>query len=528
MKKINIKIKFLAAFALLALMFTACNKDDEYEAPNSFSDVGWYIAYPQSPWPDTLLTNKDDYITFSDLSQNAVSHKWEIEKGNFFLKKPIARQDSIFDDKIAGSGSTTDKTAAIWFRNSGYNHVRLYNVFDEQVTFRGPNGYLGEAKPVGDKWVIDTTFVVDVYDSIVPQIRIEQKGVVKNHLSTTDTIYVEAGDTLEFFDLTTQGRPDDWQWNVGGSTVFEQSPSIVLKKLGVFAENTVIMRRSGPNIPGDYEKYEIPVPIRVIPSSQPFQLFGSIVELENQLIQIPFNGEFAPFIDQEQYFTVMLNGVQNTNFNLSINPDDATILDLMFNEPIYKSDVITIEYAGNGTLESTDTRSPEPFMETVNMFQHEAVVYDFEDVENHPNWLPRGDNLPTTTISISDEVADTGTYSLKVDAAAAGNWSSFQNLVNQYSLKGGVTYQMEYRIYKVAGAAINMNGPWINQAGEVRTQFWNNTVAGAPAETWVTVNPGGRYTPPADGSDFEVYIRHNGMGVLYFDNIRIMEVDERP
>lgn len=530
MKKNNIKYNLLTLVLLMSMVFIGCSKDDEYEAPNSFSDVGWYIAYPQSPWPDTLLTNKDDYITFSDLSQNAISHKWEIEKGNFFLKKPIARQDSIFDDKIAGSGSTADKTAAIWFRNSGYNHVRLFNVFSEKVTFRGPNGFRGEAKPVGDNWVIDTTFVVDVYDTIVPKIRVEQKGVVRNHLSATDTIFVEAGDTLEFFDETTTGRPDDWQWNIAGSTSFEQSPSIVLKKLGVFPENTVIMRRAGQNIPGDYERFEIPVPIRVIPSSQPFQLFGAITELENQLIQIPFNGEFAPFVDQEQYFNVTLNGTPNTNFTISINPDDATILDLQFGETIYRSDEIIISYDGSGTLESTDTRSPEPFTETVNMFQHEVIVYDFED--GGVNWTAHSGNLATTVIEPSTEVAASGSYSLKVDAAASGNWSAFENRIDQYSLEAGVTYQIEYKIYKVAGAVINMNGPWIQEDGQAGggfgNQFWNNTVAGAPADTWVTVSPGGRWAANKTADVFEIYIRHNGQGILYFDDIRVLEADERP
>lgn len=527
MKKHNIKLNLLGLLLLIGAIITGCNKDDDYEAPNSFSDVGWYFGYDNN-WPDTLLTNKDDYITFSDLSQNALVHRWEIEPGNFFLKKPIARQDSIFSDKVAGSGSSTEKTVPVWFRNSGYNHVRLYNVFSEKVTFRGPDGYRADAKQVGDKWVIDTTFVVDVYDTIVPIIRVEQKGAVVNHTST-DTIYVEAGDSLEFFDLTTQGRPDDWTWNVAGSTSLEQNPSIVLKKLGAFGGNHVWMRRAGNGIPTDGERYAIRAPIKVIPSSQPFQLFGAITELENQLIQIPFNGEFAPFLDQEQYFTVTLNGTPNTNFQISINPDDATILDLMFNETIYRSDEIIISYDGSGTLESTDTRSPEPFTETVNMFQHEAVVFDFEDESTHLNWTAHATNLATTTIEVSSDVAASGSYSLKVDSSAGGgNWSGFENLIEQYSLKAGVVYQMEYKIYKLPGAVINMNGPWITRDGsQTVQQFWNNTVRNAADETWTVVSPGGRHTATG-GDDYEVFIRHNGQGVLYFDDIRIMEADNRP
>ncbi|MEW4925456.1 hypothetical protein [Algibacter sp. 2305UL17-15] len=512
---------------ILAITFIGCQKDDEYDAPNSFSDVGWYIGYPVNPLPDTLLINKDDYISFSDLSQSATTHKWEIESGNFFLDHPIKRNDSVFDDKIIGSGSIADKTVSVWFRKSGFNKVKFINTFKEKVTFRGP-GFTIEADSVGPgEWLIDNTFVVDVYDSIVPIIRIEQDGVVLDHENPNDTIFVEAGGSLDFFDLTTQGRPDDWEWSIGGSRNFEQNPTIVLKKLGTF-QGQLELRRAGLNIPGDYEQYKIPAPFKVIPSSQPFVVIPEdIIELEDQTIQVPFNGEFAPFLNQKQYFTVTLNGVETTNFDLAINSNDATILDIKFNETIYRNDTITVSYDGNGTLESTDTRSPVAFgPETVKMFQHEVVVFDFED--GGVNWTAHPENLATTTITPSTEQAASGAFSLKVDAAASGNWSSFRNLVDQYSLTAGVKYQMEYKIYKVAGAAINMNGPWIaKDGGGTVVQFWNNTVKDAPADTWVTVSPGGRYTAAETADFYEIYIRHNGQGVLYFDDIKILITDER-
>ncbi len=530
MKKNNIRINLLMVIAILAVIFTACNKDDEYEQPNTFSDVGWYVAYPVNPLPDTLLANKDNYITFSNLSQNFTSHKWEIESGNFFLEKPIKREDSIFDDKIIGSGSTADKTAAVLFRKSGFNKVTLRNTFPEKVTFRGPDDLTIEADSIAPgQWVLEKEFVVDVYDTIVPKIRIEQKGEVKNHESATDTIFVEAGDSLEFFDETEIGRPDDWTWNVAGSSSTEQNPSIVLKKLGIFPENKVTFRRSGNNIPTDWETYEIPVPIRVIPSSQPFQLFGTITELEDQLIKIPFNGEFAPFIDQEQFFTVTLNGVENTNFILSINPDDATILDLQFNETIYRSDEIIIAYNGNGTLQSTDTRSPELFSETVSMFQHEAVVYDFEDPSTHLNWTPHASNLPTTSMAISSEQAASGTYSIRLEGTADGAWSAFENVVDQFSLRSDTAVQLEFKFYKETGDYA-MFGPWINQAGETRNQFWTNigTSGNSPSGEWVTFRNDATWNAPSDADDYEFFMRYNRAGIIYFDDIRILYVDERP
>ncbi|APZ45506.1 hypothetical protein BW723_03985 [Polaribacter reichenbachii] len=526
MKKTNIKIKFFATFLIvMGLLFVACtNNNEEYEAPNSFSDVAWYINDTEG----VLDARINDYITFSDLSQSSLSHKWEIGAGNYFLKHPIGRLDSITNEFIAGSGSTEDKTISVWFKESGLQSVRLYNTFPDSVTFRGPDGLRYGSKQEGNLWVIDTTFIVDVYDKIVPEIRIEQKGVVLNHVGQ-DTIYVEAGDSLDFFDETTIGRPDAWQWNVAGSVSLEQNPSIILKKLGTFTDNNVIIRRQANNIPSSSATLKITAPIKVIPSSQPFVLTGDINELEDQTIQIPFNGEFSPFANQEQYFAVTLNGTATTNFSLTINSDDATFLDLNFNEPIYRNDVITVAYDGNGTLESTDTRSPVAFgTTTVKMFQHEAVLYDFED--GGTNWVAvttDGKDMSTTSVSPSTDVAASGTTSLKFEVTASGNWSGFTNLIDQYSLVSGRVYQIEYKIYKTPGSVINMNGPWIAQDGSTKNQFWNNVVAGAAADTWVTVSPGGRYTAGATANDYEFYLRHNGTGTLYIDDIRIMEVDER-
>lgn len=509
---------------LMAAIFVGCQKDEDYEPLNSFSDVGWYFSDTEG----NLAASIGDYITFSDLSQGTIHHEWTIGEGNYFLKMPIARQDSIFDDKIIGSGTSKEKTVSVWFKKSGLNSVRLFNIFNEKVTFRGRSGSNNvfiDSKEVGGKWVIDTTFIVDVYDTIVPVIRIEQKGVVQNHTSVTDTIYVEAGDTIDLFDDSTEGRADTWEWRFGNEVSNDQNASLVLKKLGVI-KGTFAISRTGNNIPGDYEFYRIPAAFKVIPSSQPFVIAGDIKELEDQTIQVPFNGEFAPFLSQEQYFTVTVNGSAFDIATVSINANDATILDIKLVDPIYRADVITVSYDGNGALESTDTRKPVAFSNLpVSMFQHEAVLYDFED--GGINWTQR-DGKANSSIVPSTEQAFSGSYSLKTTSGSAGNWTGFENLVNQYSLTAGVIYQMEYKIYKVAGAVINMNGPWITKAGSTVNQFWNNTVQGAPAGQWVTVSPGGRFTAGATASDYEVYIRHNGSGTLYFDNIRIMEVDDRP
>ncbi|TXE10135.1 hypothetical protein FUA26_11725 [Seonamhaeicola algicola] len=539
MKKHNIKYNLIMVIAILAVIFTACNKDDEYDQPNSFSDVGWYIAYEQSPWPDTLLTNKDDYLTFSDLSQNAISHKWEIESGNFFLEGPIQRLDSIFDDKIIGSGSSEDKTVSVLFKNSGYNHVRLFNIFKDSVTFRGPTEEDNiSAVKVGENWVIDKTFVVDVYDTIVPTIRIERSnGEILNHTST-DTIYVEAGDAINVFDLTETGRPDDWNWNIGGSTSTEKDATLVLKKLGAF-NGTLTLRRTGQNIPGDYEQYKIPAPFKVIPSSQPFRLTGNVYELEDQTIVVPFNGEFAPFIDHESYFTVTVNGGANpvTISNVSTDPNDATLLWITLNETIYRSDNITVSYDGNGTFKSTDTREPEAFTDApVTMHNYNYINSDvmasFEEAGT--GWEERGGptSIEYITTAPSGEPIPDGNYILKIVSSGGGQGAILKDFG---SFEPGVDYKLSYWVYAEPGSANSCRADFLVGNNDA-FNFWQSLNPG-PAGWQAGAAPGAfgewrkidnKIINVDNANDHSIFFRPNGAGTYYFDNIYIEKVDVRP
>ena len=193
MKKNNKLI--ILALALIGF-FTACQ--DEYEAPNEFSDVAWYTSmFRQTQFQIGI----NDFISFSDLSQNAVSHSWTIADGAYYLKGPISRTDTILENFIIKDAGfeTTDLTVHVLFTKSGLHPVRLYNTFKAPVTFYGSDTI--HAKQVGDMWVIDTTFMVDVFDTIVPAILIRQEGIEVP--LNQDNIYVEARGTLEFVDVST-------------------------------------------------------------------------------------------------------------------------------------------------------------------------------------------------------------------------------------------------------------------------------------------------------------------------------------
>lgn len=231
MKKLNI---LLPLFALLFVV--ACDEDD-YVAPGTVTDVAWYTSEKNN---GDYKLNQGDYMSFVDLSQGYESHEWSIETGNYFLKAGFSQYDSLplFIDQEKGF-VTDDATVHILFNKAGINKVRLYNTFNQKVVFNGSEPF--EVVNKDGVWVIDTTFLVDVYGDVLPAFKvyqlvedydgniIEEKEVCSitetdmpdaDKAETWPSIDVEMGGRLKFVDLTTKDRPTGRIW-----TVFNQQKS---------------------------------------------------------------------------------------------------------------------------------------------------------------------------------------------------------------------------------------------------------------------------------------------------------------
>lgn len=534
---------------LIILMFLSVSvligcQDDEYEPPTDLTDVGFYLSTGQASELNVGLQN---FISFSDLSYGTVEHTWSLEStGLTFLKGPIKRQDSILDDFIIEPRASVsgEKTVHVYFQEAGIKEVRLYNTFKDSVTFRGNNGvedyFLGSER-VGDAWVIDTTFAVKVWDTISPIIKVSQNEVVLDHESN-DTIYVEAGDKLEFVDLTTQGEPTGRNWFIrrilkegvppsDSDLVASSSDSvanIVFKKLGNFYGGVNVVR-SAQNIPGGSARYIMTSPIKVIPSSQPFIVAGNVVELEDQTIQVPFNGEFAPFVGQESYFNVNVNGTDFQIASVDLNPADATLLQIKLVEPIYRPDVILVSYDGNGTLESTDTRSPVAFtdlpvvMHDINMLP--AGVAGFEDAGASwgpftPAWGANQGEYEFTT-----ERAFKGNYSMKLTMEDGKRCAMSSPLgTDAVAFQAGTRYVMRFRMYLESSTVLPNSVSWW------RLQEWSQLWVD-PNQTkgeWVTIEQ--EFTSGGVLSQLYFRILPNGASdyVAYFDEFYVNDVEERP
>lgn len=524
----------LITLALFLVAFVTYSCNDEFEEPNSFSDIAFYTSDFRTTTTlevdgeikDVMFLGAGKYISFSDLSHGEVEHKWTIPSDANFLEGKWNRNTKDYKPFIKDTQDTTstEETVHVYFGEGhpegGLYEVNLRNTFSDSVSFRGVDTL--ESVYQGGQWVIDTTFLIKVFDTIQVAVEVRQEGNLID-LENTDTIFVEAGDVLEFTDLTTIGEPDTRTWEIGNDTYSGEQATVTFKKLGVgyvfFSAS-----RTELNIPPDFERYRIPVPIKVIPSSKPFELFADLTELENETIQIPFNGEFIPFVEADaiDLFTVLVNGEEFTVESLKINSADATILDLKLSEPIYRPDNITISYAGG--LESTDTRQSEAFtdepvvMHDVNLF--DAVAFGFED-PNQTAWNPMWDNK--STVEYSTEQAASGNYSLKLSVAEGGD-AKVHSDGAMFSLEAGKTYIFRYKLWidpAIGGGSIS---PFFLPAWK---QFWQGFDGKARGE-WVTVEEEREFKPGSATDEARFMFRMLTVGTVYIDDLYMVEKEVRP
>ena len=118
-KNIKMKNKLILLAFLLTGLFIGC-EDDDYEAPNSFSDVGWYTSLLRDA---EFNIGINDFITFSDLSQGAIEHSWTIADGSFYLKSPLTKNDTIYEDFIIDPNL---KISLLSIANC-YGEIEMYN-----------------------------------------------------------------------------------------------------------------------------------------------------------------------------------------------------------------------------------------------------------------------------------------------------------------------------------------------------------------------------------------------------------------
>lgn len=357
---------FILLIAALGLL-TGCEKEEFLAKYPGFE---WYSSQEDEI---SLFVEVGDRLDFLDLSQNALSHTWEIQDGSFFLRPEFTPADTIYDEFIAGKElESTEKNISVLFTRPGQTTVRLANTFDAPVRWFNAEHSLEAEATADGLWLLDTTMTVDVFDKLAPAFKVLRNGedivtVGENDMPSADdasswsTVELKEGDRLQFVNLTTRGRPTGtgWQLDNGGDVeVNGDTVEVAYNIVGEFEAGIMTTRRNGEGMPSSNVSKLIPLRIVVDYSTAPIVLDPDVVvsESEDGLLSVKVTGLVGDFSGKENHFTLHVSnqeaGVDRAIAvqTVRVNAGDATQLDITPAEPLYNSDQVTLTYDGLGNI----------------------------------------------------------------------------------------------------------------------------------------------------------------------------------
>lgn len=548
----NIKLLFI--FTILSALM-AC--EHEYEPLNNYSAIDWYTT----AFGKEAKVALGSYMSYSDLSQQPISHSWSFSdtSGCMFLKGSITPQDKTYEEFIdteAGNEST-DKTVHVLFTKEGKQSLRLYNTFSEEVSFFGNDTLY--SKYSDGVWVIDTTFIIDVFDSIQPAFKVYKDDVeiisvpydsipLQSEKDLWTEVEVTFGNSLTFVDLTEKGRPDTYSWEYNGAT-----PEISVDSVSMIAFNSIgtftgkfIASRSDEDLKASKTKI-IPLKIKVVPSNEEL-IFKEAKKTASNIIGLQTSGGIAPFTEQESTFKVHVTNPNGFEGDIAVseakvNELDATIIDLVLAEDIYNNDIIQVTYTGN-KIESLDERTlstftDEPVSITVgNILDEEMASFEDADVLINSNYW-ESKVKGTGTAEYSTEQAASGTQSIKGEnPGTSGNQMRFASSVGGLlNIEAGVTYTVRYKRFVIEGSD-SSGGDKFYIGGLNETQINNsdnlldpgqkcNTFAETQFGAWYEMEF--EWTADKDYADAFFTLQVNPKeGTFYYDDFYIAAKLDRP
>ena len=392
--------KIIFSICLTTLLIFGCEK--EPITPLEIADFSVAVAGATSPTAGNVAI--DNYLTFLDISRNVISREWTISDGGSFISADFTGADTDFTPFIIPSAGKTsvEQKINVLFTTPGLQSVRIMNTFDKEPT-DGP----ATAIQQGTSWVIDTTYLVDVFANIQPAFKVfkgeeEVLSIAANDLpdpnnsASWPVVAIEAGETLTYVDLTTVGRSNQRNWSFAGAVPATSRDSVATVSyfaLGTYQGGGFTAVR-GSDRPAQEAGKIIPITVQVNPSSEPFLFVGNLAESVDETISFNVGGELAPFSGQEGAFTINVSN-EAAGFNADIpvasakvSDADATKIELTLTAPIYNSDVVTVSYNGS-EIKSADARTLSEFgPEVVTMkFADNVLPSDWAGFElPHANW----------------------------------------------------------------------------------------------------------------------------------------------
>ncbi|MDO6738777.1 hypothetical protein [Wenyingzhuangia sp. 2_MG-2023] len=553
MKKIKIIIQVLSILTFLV----GCD-NDEVNSLENYNDATWTTSeFSNASGVDDIDfgVNTGDYISFVDLSQNALTHEWRIDEDNKFLNSGFTIGENLipFINNDLGTVSTSKPAHVIFFKQ-GVSEVTLVNTFDKPVTYNGKTNI--ESVKKGDTYEITRTWKVDVYQEPVPAVSIskeDESGVVTelynsiNELVPADgVINIEAGESLIYEDITAVGRPNANSWKVSGSNeksaTNQKQMTFNFLKLGESEAGTLSVSRKGDekNIP-DAESVLFTIPLKIIisKSSKPFNIVeNSVVRTGANKIAFDVNGELKAFTGQEANFKVhVTNTTSGFDSDLLVTKAEIlaggkTSIELTLDGDIYNTDEVKVTYTvGAETITSSDERDLTAFTDALvsfvdgDVFSSDYFGFELGGKEwflQHPDQWSYNTSFSKSgnnSLMFSEPDVDSMPSNAKVQGTAA----------TELKIDAG-TYMYSIFIYiepstNLSKLITNFSGPW-------NPLTWDLT--GVEKGTWVKLSTeitlgdydntgGGKLIFQINKADVS-----SDEATIYIDDLSLVPVETRP
>ncbi|MEO1450797.1 MAG: PKD domain-containing protein, partial [Bacteroidota bacterium] len=299
--------------------------------------------------------------TFLDASRGVQKRSWVIDGGD------VIEQSN--DQMVEG-----DSLIKVQYDTPGFYTVRLvasldssdlfyYETINDTAKDAAGNVILNAAGsdsitclncklvPYAPPGTMDTTFTIQVFDSLQADFTMMQNGVAGETF--------EAGVPIEFMDAS-KGTPYGWQWTLRGADQTEstkQNPSAVWKKCGTYE---ITLRASRPYLEGDINRESDVVTrtITVTPSTAPLEYLDLSVPDGGDFITLSFNQPLVapPAISE---FTVSVNEMPAMISEVSFpNSNDLSLLRLELAEVIPSSSIFQVTSTTNIEADGKTLNAP--------------------------------------------------------------------------------------------------------------------------------------------------------------------------
>lgn len=510
------------------LIISAC-QDDKYPI-NSLADVSWHMGC-ESTNRNPIIIPLNKHLSLMDISQGELSHLWEVTgEGIYFLKGEMGYGEVDYGPLIDHSASnrTDAKTIHLYFTKPGQHQVRLRNTFAKQVSYtyqeRDADGQILPKKTVYGKeengvFVMDTTFVIDVYDPIlVPIAKVyldpectQEVETGINEDGSNKQVTIEYGDKLYFKDAS-HDRPNVWNWTCKqtGATAEGENAELEFKKVSdADTPLNVTLRIQRDVVPNN--KYIptavaqdtiLPLDIIVGPSSKP--LTYNIKQLDQTTIQLSLgNSEFVPAKVAEMAIDKLHLSYVNDYKNMSlvegevaissmvVDADNPTVLNVTLAENIYNTDKLYFycDKLDNITIDERSLQITKPVEPNVVTTYAEYFNEDFEDMATKDDWsMIPGNTSPTgeaceyefgannpdkTGLNVSDKC-----FYVNASTNDLGGTKVTDALLSKEFNGGTATYTFRYKYKVLSGAMSGLSGYFILPNKGTQDKTWTGS------QTW--------------------------------------------